>query len=465
MSNSANYTYRFDGAEASSGLLSYNLGNTYDFDNDDKDDLMLMAPTNTLTVDGAGSYYLISHTLLEGYSGTGNVIELSTDTNYSIRFDSTPDYYSVGYSIVGMADLNNNGKTDLILTASYADTAPYTGNGQIFFVYDDILARFSGTGNSAALTDSNNYTVRFSGKDSDIALGESTWVGDYNNDGKTDVITHDYYDVYVLYNEMFANYTGTGSDVELGAANTFSFSFTHDANPIITSFNLSDLNGDGSTDFVLSDPTETFDGRTEAGTVYLMMNFPHNFNLNTTSTELTGSTINIAGTVNAINSTSTISGVQYLVDQRNADNVGWTLCPAGDGAYDSSSEQFSCALSNLGGGSHTVYLRAYDEKGTYTASSAYAQVALQRPGAPQAAPSNSSPQPPSCTALKPSSTPEIFQITADRNSVTLYFTPVSGNANSYFIRYGTLYSTIFTTPTVQNWEHDINMFQGIRKCK
>lgn len=51
--------------------------------------------------------------------------------------------------------------------------------------------------------------------------------------------------------------------------------------------------------------------------------------------------------------------------------------------------------------------------------------------------SGSSSSPGSCSAEKPSSVPDLFQINANLDSVTLYFAPVSGNRDRYFVSYST----------------------------
>ncbi len=49
---------------------------------------------------------------------------------------------------------------------------------------------------------------------------------------------------------------------------------------------------------------------------------------------------------------------------------------------------------------------------------------------------NSSTSVPTCTATKPSGTPDLFQIDAGANQVILYFAPASGSVSSYYISYG-----------------------------
>jgi len=49
----------------------------------------------------------------------------------------------------------------------------------------------------------------------------------------------------------------------------------------------------------------------------------------------------------------------------------------------------------------------------------------------------SSPSAPGCSAQKPASAPDLFQIDAQTESVTIYFSPVSGNRDHYYVSYST----------------------------
>jgi len=51
--------------------------------------------------------------------------------------------------------------------------------------------------------------------------------------------------------------------------------------------------------------------------------------------------------------------------------------------------------------------------------------------------SGSSPSAPGCSAQKPSAVPDLFQIDAQAESVTLYFSPVSDNRDHYYVSYST----------------------------
>lgn len=51
--------------------------------------------------------------------------------------------------------------------------------------------------------------------------------------------------------------------------------------------------------------------------------------------------------------------------------------------------------------------------------------------------SSSDPKAPGCDAQPPNSVPDLFQINAQQESLTLFFTPSSGNRDRYFVSYST----------------------------
>lgn len=434
LSNSANYHYRIDGPAAASGILSYTFAPTYDYDNDAKDDLLLMAALTDFTESGSGSYYFLSNTLLDDYTGTGNVLSLTDSSDYNLRLDSPEAGSAVGYSLASMGDVNGNNKTDLILTASYATNSPDSEDGTIFLIYDSIFESLTGTGNTIDLTDSSNYTVKYTGMDSDVSLGESTWLGDYSNDGKLDLITHDYYNIYVLDNALLSSYSGTGNTIELGDANTYSYKFYKDGNIFITSHTYADVNGDGSLDFIMDALNETFLTRANADGNYIVLNFPHTFTELGSSHSFAGTAATLAGSVQSTSATTSIAGVWYQVDSTNPDPAGWNTCIAADGNFDSKSERYTCSIQRLGPGVHTVYIRAVDQKGTYSPASGYQRIVVR---VNESGASTREALPPQCHAFKPTGVPELFQINTVGTSATIFFSPIRGNTNSYFIRYGT----------------------------
>ncbi len=77
-----------------------------------------------------------------------------------------------------------------------------------------------------------------------------------------------------------------------------------------------------------------------------------------------GTVANPILTGTATDSTSTLAAVQYQVDSTSG---SWHACTADDGAFDETSEAFSCSVTpDLTGGSHTIYTRAQDASGNYS---------------------------------------------------------------------------------------------------
>ncbi|MBI4137489.1 VCBS repeat-containing protein [Candidatus Roizmanbacteria bacterium] len=60
---------------------------------------------------------------------------------------------------------------------------------------------------------------------------------------------------------------------------------------------------------------------------------------------------------------NTLSNVQFQIDSTTGD---WTNCSADNGVFDETSENFTCTISNLGEGNHTLFLRARDNIVTYS---------------------------------------------------------------------------------------------------
>ncbi len=81
----------------------------------------------------------------------------------------------------------------------------------------------------------------------------------------------------------------------------------------------------------------------------------------------TDTTPTLTGT--ATDSSSTVASVRFQVDGTSGT---WSNCTASDGAFDESSESFSCTSSLLEEGEHTMYVRATDNGGNVTASGSYA---------------------------------------------------------------------------------------------
>ncbi|MBI2314953.1 hypothetical protein HYU93_02745 [Candidatus Daviesbacteria bacterium] len=67
----------------------------------------------------------------------------------------------------------------------------------------------------------------------------------------------------------------------------------------------------------------------------------------------------------ATESIGTVSNVQFQMDSTSD---SWTVCTAGDGSFDETTEAFTCTPSALSDGSHTMYVRATDSNSNTTSN-------------------------------------------------------------------------------------------------
>ncbi|MDQ5951676.1 MAG: hypothetical protein QG639_957 [Patescibacteria group bacterium] len=143
-----------------------------------------------------------------------------------------------------------------------------------------------------------------------------------------------------------------------------------------------------------------------------------------------------------------MTAIEYQID-----DGAWATCTADDGTIDELSETFSCTLTTLSDGSYSVNIRATDSLSNTTSGASLGadnfDVDAPDPdptptptptpsssGSSSSSSRSSSRRSSECTAQKPDSTPDLFQINATNTSVKLFFTPSSGNRDRYFVMYG-----------------------------
>jgi hypothetical protein len=360
LATSTNWNLRYDGPGANwyIGEAETNIDHVFDLDNDNKSDLIIYGDSDYA--------YIIFNSLFDDYSGTGNALDLATASTYNLR------YQVPGGGVEGpptIADFNGNGKNDLVI--SDGDSEP----SHAYIMYDSLLDDYSGTGNDINLSTSTNYNVRIQsvGTYDYIGYNSSFVAGDYNGDGKKDLyLTSDINSVFVVNNTIFSALSGTGNTVLLSTAANLALQYN---GAILGDYlggsggiDLGDVNGDGADDFLVSAPYYSNGG--SRGALYVIFNFPHTITTSFAGRE--GSSVRIQGTVSASSSVTTIANVQYRVDS-NDPTATWTSCTPDDGSYSSRSEAFKCSLSSYptNDGHHTIYVRAYDTNGAYTAQSNY----------------------------------------------------------------------------------------------
>ncbi len=203
---------------------------------------------------------------------------------------------------------------------------------------------------------------------------EISWL-DLNNDGYDDFVTADYgYNsnsgrVYVLFGNSFANgELDSIADVIIdGGASEF-FGYLGELGRIGI-YSTSDLDRNGWKEFIV--PVLGFNSWTTGQVRLYSLNYALPTITNNLVSEYTNdNTPEITGlaTEEGVN----VSGVQWSF-ATSYEASGWEDCTASDGAFDSSTEEYRCNISDeLTDGEHTVYVRSYDENNVYIPSVLFA---------------------------------------------------------------------------------------------
>ncbi len=515
LSNTANFSIRFDGAVASH-FFGYSLTAT-DLRNTGTVDLLIGAPGATYNGTGAGAFYIINNSLFSSLTGTANIVDMSTTGKYNVRFNGVASS-SLGLRVLSTADFNNDGKQEIVVAAPNADyPSGRTNSGSIYIIDSSTFFSVTGTDNIITLTDSTNYGWRFDGAVAGdllnftplrpIAYLESTTkpdllISSFGSDNNTRTNSGS---LFVIFNSLLPAYTGTGQTFDLLSSASYSLRFdgaganydlggwgnaTFDMNSdgkndlsiasqravsngrtlpgsiyyiensklfsysgknidMATEANYdrrydgplsnswlgggqqfpADMNGDGQTDIVFGgDQTPYY--FTDAGALYIIYNFPHTFSLDSVAFTQNTLPVTVTGSLTAPNSATVINGVQYQKDS-NSPQGTWTACTAGDGAFDELSETFSCSVSGLSGGSHTIYFRAYDTNTSYTAVANMPSVSILI--------TPSIPAPSKCNDVSPGQkAPWLYAATAqDSQSILLHFTDAADPVDHYALEFGT----------------------------
>lgn len=385
LSSSSNYNIKYTG-EANGDELSSPGVWVDDFDGNGRDDILVGAShylSGGVATQDTVVYY-IKDSILRGYSGTGNAVNLADVGTYSQRFrgNTSTNWNISPFQLVATSgDITNDGNPDIVLGFGQSDNNSLTNSGSAYILNHDILASFS-DGATIDMSQSSNYNMRIDGGAASDFLGMNAALGDLNGDGKLDLgvgaVGADLNSrsasgsLYILYNSFIA-VSSTGN--LLNMANAGDYSVRYDgavANDNLTSVfqvGLSDINRDGLADILVGAPFTDFNSRTNSGSLYILHSFPHSIAINDDSV-IAPSVIRLNGSVNASNSISTITNVEYSLDTATYSGT-WSNCSPDDGAFNGKTEAFTCDVTFPSSGAHTIRVRAIDSNGVYTAVSSY----------------------------------------------------------------------------------------------
>lgn len=383
LTNSSNYDLRIDGSGTSDyfGNLIRCFGNV---DADNKNDLGV-GSSGYGNGNGvvSGSLYIFSGNFITQYKQSNSNISVANPSSYNIRIDGSKSPAYLAKLGFGSGDIDSDGKSDILIGASGEGT---NWTGAAYLVCgNNISNKLNTLGNVLETADSISYNSKFIGINTQDNFGDFVLdIADTNNDGYDDMVMGASMadktgngEIYVVYGEP-SYCSGTGSDFIMSDTANYDIKFLGASGGTLGNVggaSLQDVNLDGSIDYLFASLMTAYGARTQSGSVYTILNFPHNISMNSVGNNQVVCPVDITGSVTSPISTTNILGVQFQIDS-NQPNGSWDSCSASDNAFDSKSESFSCSLNNLNAGGHTIYFRAYDSNYSYTPQSNYATLSF-----------------------------------------------------------------------------------------
>ncbi|MCA9354598.1 MAG: FG-GAP repeat protein, partial [Candidatus Kaiserbacteria bacterium] len=220
------------GESSTNGQFGFTLAQG-DLNADGSDDLVVSAPGYDVTTNEGRVYVFYGGSIISGNATSADLI---------ITGESTSNFF--GYNALAVADLNHDGKEDLVAGA-YAYNS---SQGRTYIFYSQ--------------SGQVNLDQHITGEGTSDYFGKSFATGDFNNDGRDDLAVGAYLDnsnagkVYIFYNDGDYTTLASTSDVTLTGDSSSNFG---------GALAVGDFNSDGVDDLVVGASIKT----TLTGEVYV----------------------------------------------------------------------------------------------------------------------------------------------------------------------------------------------------
>lgn len=289
MADPSTYNIRFIGANPGDKLGRFDSISAADIDGDGIMDFIVGAERADYNerID-SGSLYYINGRLYNSITGTGNDINLSDPSNYTMRFDGSTANGRFGYARAFIADINHNGKPDIITTGANENPEGRTAAGSLYVILDSKIDDYSNTGNILDMADSNSWSFRIIGGAANNQIGQYSGVADLDNNGRNDLIintTQTGYNsrsysgsIWIFFDSLLDQFIA-GGDIghTIDLADSSNFNIRYDgarAGDLMGDMdvNTGDFDSDGKPDLMAGCVTADRVGKNNSGAVYVVSN-------------------------------------------------------------------------------------------------------------------------------------------------------------------------------------------------
>lgn len=281
LANPSNWNIRFDGP-LSPSTLGFRPAATGDVDGDGRLDLGLSARAASTHGANSGAVYLVYGSLLDDYTGTGNILDLASSTNYNIRIDGASAGDLFGDGGVVFKDLDGDSKLDVTTGALSTDYNSRSGSGSVYVFNNTLLDDYAGTGNTITVASSTSYNLRFDGPVAGSAFADQKIDAfDFDGDDVEDLIFADASadpsgrtdagSLWVVGSTIIDSYTGTGNNVDMASSTSYNVRFDGGATTdfLGLSAGMGDFNNDNDNDLMIGANGSDYQG-SGSGSIYLI---------------------------------------------------------------------------------------------------------------------------------------------------------------------------------------------------